>query len=127
TFAAVLRHLAGNCASTAMIYLMHACATQVIAAATAFPLRQEILRAAAAGRHLSTLAFSEKGSRSHFWAPVSRATEDGAKHRLTADKSFVTSAGHADSYIVSTRSAASEEPAALTLYYVPRDAAGIEV
>jgi alkylation response protein AidB-like acyl-CoA dehydrogenase len=127
TFAAVTSALAERCASTAMIYLMHGCAVQVIAAAKDFALRDEVLRAAAAGRHLSTLAFSEKGSRSHFWAPVSRAVRAGDRHRLTAEKSFVTSAGHADSYVVSARSAQSEEPTALTLYYVPRGAAGLTV
>src|SRR5262245_31417705 len=76
TFFAVMRELSGQCASTAMIYLMHVCATQVIAAAKGFPLRESILRDMVAGRHLSTLAFSEKGSRSHFWAPVSQAVAD---------------------------------------------------
>src|SRR5262245_34474257 len=64
TFTAVTRILAGQCASTAMIYLMHVCATQVIVKASSFPLRDEVLRQIAAGRHLSTLAVSEKGSRS---------------------------------------------------------------
>jgi alkylation response protein AidB-like acyl-CoA dehydrogenase len=123
-FAAVTRVLAEHCASTAMIYLMHSCAVQVIAAARTFPLREATLRAAAAGRHLGTLAFSEKGSRSHFWAPVSRATATGPTHRLSADKSFVTSAGHADSYVVSAGSASGGPPAS-TLYYVPRDAPGL--
>ena len=106
TFFAVMRALSGQCASTAMIYLMHVCASQVMAAAKAFPLRESILRDMAAGRHLSTLAFSEKGSRSHFWAPVSQAVAVNGDVRLTAEKSFVTSAGHADSYVVSTRAAA---------------------
>src|SRR5205823_1136847 len=83
------------------------------------------LRAVAEGRHVSTLAFSEKGSRSHFWAPVSQAVAAGPVHRLSAEKSFVTSAGQADSYIVSTRSAGTADPAALTLYYLPREAAGL--
>jgi alkylation response protein AidB-like acyl-CoA dehydrogenase len=108
-----------------MIYLMHVCGVQVIAAAPAFSLRDATLRAVADGRHLSTLAFSEKGSRSHFWAPVSQAVLEGSTHRLSADKSFVTSAGRADSYIVSTRSAATTEPMALTLYYVARDTLGL--
>jgi len=125
TFAAVTRSLAEQCASTAMIYLMHVCGVQVIAAASAFSLRDATLRAAAEGRHLSTLAFSEKGSRSHFWAPVSQAALEGSTHRLSADKSFVTSAGRADSYIVSTRSAGTTEPMALTLYYVARDTPGL--
>jgi alkylation response protein AidB-like acyl-CoA dehydrogenase len=125
TFAAVTRTLAGRCASTAMVYLMHACAGQVIAAAEAFPLREAVLRDVARGRHLSTLAFSEKGSRSHFWAPVSQAVAAGPQHRLRAEKSFVTSAGQADSYIVSTRSAGAADPLASTLYYVPRDVPGL--
>src|SRR3954454_1225648 len=66
TFFAVMRTLSGQCASTAMIYLMHDCAAQVIGAAKEFPARDSILRDMVAGRHLSTLAFSEKGSRSHF-------------------------------------------------------------
>src|SRR5438128_494279 len=77
TFAAVARILAERCASTAMIYLMHVCGVQVILGAAGFPRRAAVLRDVAAGRHLCTLAFSEKGSRSHFWAPVSQAVADG--------------------------------------------------
>jgi alkylation response protein AidB-like acyl-CoA dehydrogenase len=127
TFAAVTRVLAEHCASTAMIYLMHVCATATIAAAQTFPRREEILRAVAAGRHLGTLAFSETGSRSHFWAPVSQAVIEGDRHRLSAEKSFVTAAGRADSYIVSTRAAGSSDPLASTLYFVPGDAPGLLV
>jgi alkylation response protein AidB-like acyl-CoA dehydrogenase len=127
TFAAVMCLLAEQCASTAMIYLMHVCAAQVIAAAKSFSLRESMLRDIAAGRHLSTLAFSEKGSRSHFWAPVSQAVLEGSTHRLSADKSFVTSAGRADSYIVSSRCAGNAEEKGLNLYYVPRDTPGVGV
>ena len=52
----------------------------------------DTLRALADGSNLSTLAFSEQGSRSHFWAPVSKL----AGSHLSAQKSFVTSAGHAE-------------------------------
>jgi alkylation response protein AidB-like acyl-CoA dehydrogenase len=110
-----------------MIYLMHICGTQVIAAAQAYPRREAVLREIAGGRHLSTLAFSERGSRSHFWSPVSRAKADDGTHRLTAHKSWVTSADRADSYVVSTRSGLAEEPTAMTLYLVPRDAPGLAV
>jgi alkylation response protein AidB-like acyl-CoA dehydrogenase len=126
-FASVTRILAERCASTAMIYLMHVCATQVLAAAREFSQRESVLRSIAAGRHLSTLAFSEKGSRSHFWAPLNQAVVTGDARQLTTEKSFVTSAGHADSYVVSTRSAGHTEPTATTLYYVPRNAAGLTV
>jgi hypothetical protein len=36
-------------------------------------------------RHLSTLAFSEAGSRSHFWAPVSLAPIVGPRGRVIAE------------------------------------------
>lgn len=125
TFIRVVSSLAERCASTAMIYLMHVCATQAVVAAPASALREEVLRSVAAGRHLSTLAFSEKGSRSHFWAPVSQAAAEGGVHRLSAEKSFVTSAGQANSYIVSTRAAGAHEPLASTIYFVPADASGL--
>jgi alkylation response protein AidB-like acyl-CoA dehydrogenase len=125
TFATVMRLLAEQCASTAMIYLMHVCGAQVLAAAKSFPLRSAVLRDMVAGRHLTTLAFSEKGSRSHFWAPVSQAVRHGDQDTLSADKSWVTSAGHADSYIASTRSAGQTDPAASTVYYLPRGIPGL--
>jgi alkylation response protein AidB-like acyl-CoA dehydrogenase len=126
-FAAVLRTLAEHCASSAMIYLMHVCATQVIAAGNSFSRRESVLRDIAAGRHLSTLAFSEKGSRSHFWAPISQAAQASSGFRLSAEKSFVTSAGRADSYLVSTRTAARDEPMVLSIYFVPQGAPGVSV
>jgi alkylation response protein AidB-like acyl-CoA dehydrogenase len=127
TFAGVTRALAEECASTAMIYLMHVCATQTIVAADGFSRREDVLRSATKGRHINTVAFSEKGSRSHFWAPVSQAQADGNTQKLTADKSFVTSAGHADGYVVSTRSAGVADPLVSTLYYVPRETRGLSV
>ena len=75
--AATLDAVAQRCASTAMVYLMHLCGVACYAAAP--DKTAKLLREAAAGQHLSTLAFSEKGSRSHFWAPVSRA--EGRRRR----------------------------------------------
>src|SRR5690349_7022033 len=76
-FANVVEKLAEGCASTAMIYLMHVVATQSMVQAPEFGKRDPVLIDIAAGKHLSTLAFSERGSRSHFWAPVSQATAFG--------------------------------------------------
>jgi alkylation response protein AidB-like acyl-CoA dehydrogenase len=126
TMAATIDTVAQRCPSTAMVYLMHLCGVACYASA---PDRTEhLLRDAAAGRHLATLAFSEPGSRSHFWAPISRATEagDGAV-RLSARKSFVTSAGHADSYVVSTLAAGATTPVESTIYYVLKGEPGVSV
>src|SRR5947207_3016095 len=65
--ALVVRRIAASCGSTAMVLCMHYCATAAIEAHGP----EDTRRAIAAGTHLSTLAFSEAGSRSHFWAPLS--------------------------------------------------------
>src|SRR5688572_30469709 len=75
-------------ASVAMVYLMHVCAAATISAARPGAAVEATLTGIAAGRVLSTLAFSEAGSRSHFWTPVSRARRNGAGVRVTAKKSW---------------------------------------
>ncbi len=127
TLAGVIATLAEADASAAMVYLMHLCATATIARARPAAAVSRTLKDIAAGRHLSTLAFSEAGSRSHFWAPVSRAKRNGAIVRLTAKKSWVTSAGHAQSYVVSALSPDGENPTDLTLYLVASAARGLSV
>ena len=85
--ALAVERVARACGSTAMILCMHYAATAVIEAYGPRQIREDI----AAGRHLSTLAFSEAGSRSHFWAPVSTATPvpgDGMV-KLEAKKSWL--------------------------------------
>lgn len=117
--AAVVEALARRCGSSAMVIGMHYCAAAVLAAHGS----DDVNRAIAAGRHLSTLAFSEVGSRSHFWAPLSTAVADGADALLDARKSWVTSAHHADSYVFSTRPVAAEGLS--TIWYVERTRAGL--
>jgi isovaleryl-CoA dehydrogenase len=119
--AAVVRELGAACSSTAMIVTMHYSAAAVLTVAD----RADILTDIAAGRHLSTLAFSEFGSRSHFWAPVSTATQGNGDVRLDARKSWVTAAGEADSYVWSSKPLAAVGP--MTLWYVPADAPGLDV
>jgi alkylation response protein AidB-like acyl-CoA dehydrogenase len=127
TFAAVTATLAEADASVAMVYLMHICATATIAAARAGATVAPMLKDIAAGEHLSTLAFSEPGSRSHFWAPVSRARRNGAGVLITAKKSWVTSAGCAQSYVVSSLAPEGAGPTDSTLYLVPAGVRGLSV
>ncbi|HET8773853.1 MAG TPA: acyl-CoA dehydrogenase family protein [Thermoanaerobaculia bacterium] len=126
TFAAVVEELATACPSTAMIYVMHVTAAQAIASSASLAGRDELLRDIAAGRHLSTLALSEAGSRSQFWAPVSRLESDGnGGYTTSASKSWVTSAGHADSYVSSALRPGAESPLESTIYLVRRGADGV--
>jgi alkylation response protein AidB-like acyl-CoA dehydrogenase len=120
--AEVVERLAATCGSTAMVVLMHYAATAAIEAHGPKDVRQAI----ALGRHLTTLAFSEAGSRSHFWAPVSTATistePDGVL--LHAAKSWVTSAAEADSYVWSSRPV-DDDAGPMTLWLVPSAAEGL--
>jgi alkylation response protein AidB-like acyl-CoA dehydrogenase len=113
----IVERLARECASTAMVVCMHYSATVVLEKFAPLAVRQ----AAAAGG-LVTLAFSEAGSRSQFWAPVSTATKDGDKVTLNARKSWVTSANHAG-YVWSSKPVAAA--GASTLWWVPAKTAGI--
>ncbi len=117
----VVEQVARACGSTAMVVMMHYAATAVLAAHGPAWLLRDI----AVGRHLSTLAFSEVGSRSHFWAPVSTAEGDGDRVVLNARKSWVTSAGQADSYVWSSRPVAAD--GMMTLWLVPSDSPGLNI
>src|ERR1700723_1241361 len=115
---------AQNCASTAMVTLMHFCATAVIVTKASDEVRQQLLPAIARGENLSTLAFSEAGSGGHFYAPVSEVRKNGGRKTLSATKSFVTSAGEADSYVVSARKAGAGAPTESDLYLIAKNTAG---
>jgi alkylation response protein AidB-like acyl-CoA dehydrogenase len=127
TLAAVVATLAEADASTAMVYLMHLSATATIAAARPDATVAQTLKDIAAGRHLTTLAFSEAGSRSHFWSPVSRAKRNGANVSITAKKSWVTSAGHAQSYVISALAPEAKGPTDSTLYLLASGTPGLSV
>jgi alkylation response protein AidB-like acyl-CoA dehydrogenase len=118
--------VASACGSTAMVYLMHLAALQVVAAAPP-EADGDLVAALASGERLGTLAFSERGSRSHFWAPVSQARRvDGRGVHVEADKSWVTSASHADVLVVSAQSPDATSPTESNLYVVARTSSGVE-
>jgi alkylation response protein AidB-like acyl-CoA dehydrogenase len=119
--ALVVERLAQACGSTAMVICMHYAGAAVIEAHGP----RDVRAAVAAGRHLTTLAFSEQGSRSHFWAPVSTAVASNGHVALDARKSWATAAGEVDSYVWSSKPLAAE--GASTLWLVPADASGLRV
>ena len=129
--AEAIERVAGACASTGMVFVMHVAAMQTLAAGIADDEpagpKHAALAAAARGAHLCTLAYSERGSRGHFWAQVSRARERDGAVVIDADKSFATSAGEADSYVLACGAPGSNDPLVTDLYLVSADAPGIEV
>ena len=119
----VLSALAGACGSTAMITLMHFSASAPLVAATPAGA-PSVLADLASGRSLGTLAFSEAGSRSHFWAPVSLPEAQGDRLHVLAKKSWVTSAGHADVFVISSK---TEDGAGVDLYAIDAGTPGVEI
>jgi len=117
----IVEQIAQLCGSTAMIVQMHYAGAHVLEAFGPETVRKDI----AAGKHLTTLAFSEKGSRSHFWAPQSTAKRVDGGIQLDAHKSWITSASHADSYVWSSQPVAAEGMS--TIWMVPRGSKGIDV
>ncbi|HEX4825840.1 MAG TPA: acyl-CoA dehydrogenase family protein [Candidatus Polarisedimenticolaceae bacterium] len=118
--AAAVSRMARTCGSTGMVLAMHYAGSAVIEKHGPQDVRRDIAK----GKHLSTLAFSEAGSRSHFWAPVSTAKPNGKGVILDAEKSWVTSAGAATAYVWSSKPVAAE--GASTIWLVPSGSAGLE-
>jgi alkylation response protein AidB-like acyl-CoA dehydrogenase len=119
--AMAVERVARECGSTAMVLCMHLSGVAVLEKFAPLDVR----KAAATGAHLSTLAFSEAGSRSHFWAPLGTATKKGADIALNSKKSFCTSAHRATAYVWSSKPVAAE--GASTIWLVPASTPGLRV
>lgn len=124
-FCVAAEELARACGSTAMVYVMHTSALQAISSSKLLGDRDAILVAAAKGEHLSTLSLSEKGSRSQFWAPVSKLAVKGDAFVTSATKSWVTSANFADSYVSSAQAPGAQSPLESTIYLARTAAAEV--
>ena len=111
--------IGGACASTGMAFLMHSVAAATVAGGSgpAAPALLERL-----GRDaLGTLAFSERGTGAHFYAPELAVERHDGGLRLSGRKSFVTSGGHADVMLVLVQG----EAEGLDCYAVEKTAPGV--
>jgi alkylation response protein AidB-like acyl-CoA dehydrogenase len=118
--------LAQACSSTAMVYVMHTVAAQVLAAAVPSRRVEGVLREIAAGRHLTTLALSETGGRSQFWAPLSELRPHEQGFTYQAQKSWVTAAADADSYVACARIPGAASALESVLILVERSTDGVQ-
>jgi alkylation response protein AidB-like acyl-CoA dehydrogenase len=90
--------LGSVCASTAMVFLMHSVTAATVAAGGG--ARAAAALADMAGGTLGTLAFSERGTGAHFYAPELKAVRSNGGVQISGRKSFVTSGGYAGLYLV---------------------------
>jgi isovaleryl-CoA dehydrogenase len=110
----------GACASTGMVFLMHDVTAATVAGGGG-PSAAQLLEDMASGRVLGTLAFSERGTGAHFYAPELRAERRDGSVRVSGRKAFVTSGGHADAMLVLLQG----EGEGLDCYVVRKDDPGV--
>lgn len=124
---AVAEELGRHCSSTAMCFGMHSVAAKVLAAKATPYHEDKFLRPIAEGRHISSLSLSEPGTGAHFFLPRTQFRYEGEAVVLEGTKSFVTSGGQADSYVMSAVSPGQElDPGAFSCFAVEAGAEGLE-
>ena len=125
--AVVTEELGQACSSSAMCFGMHSIATKVLAAKATPDQEERFLKPIAAGKHITSLALSEPGTGVHFFMPRSTYVAEAEGYRLDGEKSFVTSGGHANSYVFSAVPPGGElDPGAFTCLAVDNQTEGLE-
>jgi alkylation response protein AidB-like acyl-CoA dehydrogenase len=124
-FAIVAEEIGRVCASTALVYVMHVGAAQTIALYGTEDQKKRWLLPTREGL-IGTYSTSEKASGGHWWFNFSEAARDGEDNLVSAEKSFTTSSGQADYYVLQTRTPAAKGPTDITFFIVDGKAPGIQ-
>ena len=123
----ISEELGRGCSSTAMCFSMHSVAAKVLVAKATPDHEDRFLRPMAEGRHITSLALSEPQTGAHFFLPRARFVTEGEAYRIDGEKSFVTSGGHADSFVVSAVSPDSDlDPGTFTCLVVEAGSSGLD-
>ncbi|WP_394833318.1 acyl-CoA/acyl-ACP dehydrogenase [Pendulispora rubella] len=123
-FAIVAEEIGRACASTALVYVMHVGAAQTILLYGNDDQKQRWLVPARDGL-LGTYSTSEKASGGHWWFNFSEAARAGDDYLVTAEKSFTTSSGQADYYVLQTRTPGAKGPTDISFFIVDGKSPGI--
>src|SRR4029079_1103564 len=124
-FAIVAEEIGRACPSSALVYVMHVGAAQTILLYGNDEQKQRWLLPARLGL-IGTYSTSEKASGGHWWFNFSEAKRDGVGYLLSAEKSFTTSSGQADYYVVQTRSPDAKGPTDIIFLIVDGASPGIQ-
>lgn len=117
SFALAAEEIGRGCPSTSLIYVMHVGAAQTIAYYGSEDQKQRWLRPVRTGA-IGTHSMSEKATGGHTWFNLSEAKRDGEDYILDLEKSFTTSGGHADFYVLQTRTPGAQKPTDLSYFIV---------
>jgi alkylation response protein AidB-like acyl-CoA dehydrogenase len=112
-------------ASTGLVYVMHVGAAQTINLFGNDDQKERWLKANS-GTLLGTYSTSERATGGHWWYNFSEAGRDGDDYLVNAEKSFTTSSGQADFYVVQTRTPGAKDQADIIFFIIDGKAKGIE-
>jgi alkylation response protein AidB-like acyl-CoA dehydrogenase len=118
TAALVIEELAQGCASTAMCYTMHLSTVPMIAALAEGEQIEKFLMPIIRGERLNSLAMSEPGSGNRLWHMDSYAQKENGHFLIDSFKSFATSSGQADIYVVPVRANSEVGPNDISLFMI---------
>ena len=124
SFVTVLESLGRGCGCTALVYLTHVLVARLVAVAGTDDQRTRILPSLVAGRRLATLAATESASGSNTLAIKTRAVGDGGNLIVNGTKSFITSAGEADVYVVILSTDKAKSPLELSALIIEKGTPG---
>ncbi len=123
---AITETIGNACSSSALCFAMHCVGTAVIASKATLEQQERYLEPIAAGAHVTSLSLSESGVGSHVYLSETTLRREGGNFLVDGVKQFVTSGGHADSYVVSTMSSAVEaEPGEFSCLIVDAGTPGL--
>lgn len=123
-FTIAAEEIASADASTGLIYVMHVSAAQTIFLFGTDDQKQRWVKGARDGK-IGTFSTSEKATGGHFWHNLSRARRRGEDYIIDLEKSFTTSAGHADYYVLTTQSPDAQKASDVTWFIVDGKSPGI--
>ncbi|GMK45016.1 acyl-CoA dehydrogenase [Paenibacillus glycanilyticus] len=123
-FALAAEEIGKGCPSTSLIYVMHVGAAQTLVYYGTEDQKQRWLKSVRRGA-IGTHSMSEKATGGHTWFNLSEAKRDGEDYILDLEKSFTTSGGHADFYVLQTRTPGAQQPTDLSYFIVDGKDPGI--
>ena len=118
TYAMVLEELAQGCASTAMVVCMHMSTLPMIGALAQGGQIDAFVKPIVEGRWIGALSMSEPGSGNRLWHMDSFAQKNDQGYLIDSFKSFCTSCGQADFYVVPVRADNKVGPNDLSLFLI---------
>lgn len=111
-------------ASTALVYAMHVGAAQGINLYGNDDQKERWLKPIRDGL-IGTFSISEKATRGHVWYSLSQAERRAEDFIINAEKSFTTSGGQADFYLLQTRTPDTEDVSDISFFIVDGKSEGI--